>query len=67
MDQGVWHLSKSLLDKGKYVTKPRILITNIIATIHNTDTITLIQNIMNLLIINSLDYFNIVIGETFSS
>ena len=55
MDQGVWHLSKSLIDKCKYVNKP----------IHNTDTITLIQNIMNLLIINSLDYFNIVIGEPF--
>ena len=65
MDQGVWHFSKSLFDKGTYVSKSIILITNIIAKIHNTGTITLLQTIMNLISINSLDYFNIVIGKPF--
>ena len=55
MDQGVWNLSKSLLDKGKYI----------ISKIHNTDTITLLQTNMNLLSIHRLDYFNTVIGEPF--
>ena len=33
--------------------------------VSNTDTIPLLQTIMNLLIINSLDYVNKVFGEPF--
>ena len=65
MDQGIWHFSKSLLDKGKYVAKPKIFITNIIATIHNTGTNTFLQTIIKLLSINSLDYTNTFFGEPF--